>query len=469
MHNQRWTRRSALHFAALAGAALGLASCGLLPDVLPTAPSITTKPETLNLYYGPFFVQGGGESPEGKLMTGIIDNYHKAHPNITVQPTEITFGIFSNFQALTDPTSAEHIDVLLGQFVGRYNNVDVRSAITPVDSYLKRDKTITAAAFYPAAMHLWWSEGKQLGLPRDIQPTDVIYYNRTLLKNAGLGDPGDGWTTDDFLAFLQKLAQAGQSQSARSPQHWAYLDIDPRTGLDDFVYIFGGRTTNYPSQPPRAMFDTDQAISGAQYYVDLYTRYHYAPTTFERAGAYGLGTLPDFLVGNVPLLLAPSNLIPTIQSVQHPLDWDLTLEPIKTDIKQSWYGSGLGAFIMKAATDADTAWDLISYLVAGDGMKQRAADGDVHPAFMKIAQSSVYTTSRPPLGKRLFNTVGMSQMIDVDPSTLPPSSATPAPGTGPNTQAMFQEINYDMDSVLSGKMDVAQMMRQATQKANAGA
>jgi len=166
------------------------------------------------------------------------------------------------------------------------------------------------------------------------------------------------------------------------------------------------------------------------------------------------------------LLLAPSNLISTLQGVQHPLDWDITLEPIKADVKQSWYGSGLGAFIMKAASDADTCWNLLTYLVAGDGIKQRAAFGDVHPAFMKVAASSDYTTSKAPLGKRLFNTVGMTQMIDVDPSPLPPSSGTPVPGTTPNTQAMFQEISYDLDDVLSGKTDVAVMLRKANQAAS---
>ena len=172
------------------------------------------------------------------------------------------------------------------------------------------------------------------------------------------------------------------------------------------------------------------------------------------------------MLGHVPLLLAPTNLIATFQGVQHPLDWDLTLEPIKTDVKQSWYGSGLGGFMMKAATDPDTAWNLLSYLVAGDGMKQRAAFGDVHPAFTKIAASSTYTSNKAPLGKRLFNTVGMTQMIDVDPATLPPSAGTPVPGTTPNTNAMFQEIGYDLNDVLSGKLDVAVMLRKANQAAS---
>jgi ABC-type glycerol-3-phosphate transport system substrate-binding protein len=460
------SRRSLLRLAALASSALGLASCGLLPDVLPNQPVVIQKPVALNLYYGPFFVQGGGDSPEPKLMAGILDSYRKAQPNVTVKATEITFSIFQNFQTLSDPSSPDHIDVLLGQFAGRFGNIDVASAISPVDSYLKRDKTVTAAAFYPAAMHLWWNQGKQLGLPRDIQPNDIIYYNRTLLKNAGVKDPGDGWTTDDFLQFLQQLSQAGQSSPATNALHWPYLDIDPRTGFDDFIYIFGGRTTNFPDTPPRAMFDTDQAIAGGQFYADLYTRYHYAADPLARAGAYNLGPLPDFLLGHVPVLLAPTNLIATLQSVQHPLDWDITLEPIKADVKQSWYGSGLGGFIMKAASDADTSWDLLSYLVAGDGMKQRAAIGDVHPAHIKIASSSAYTTGKAPLGKRLFNTVGMTQMIDVDPSTLPPSTGTPVPGTTPNTQAMFQEIGFDLNDVLSGKLDVATMLRKANQAAS---
>jgi len=467
----RLRRRDFLHLAALAVPAAGLAACGALPNVLPEQPFVQQKPVTLNFYYGPFFVQGGGQSPEGKLMAGILANYLKANPKVTINATEVTQGVFANFEALLDPSSTSHADVFLGQFVGRFGNFNLQDAISPVDSYLKREKDLTAAQFYPAALHKWWIAGKQLGLPRDIQPTNVIYYNRGILKSAGISDPSDGWTTDDFLHFLQSLENASQSAPVTNPQHWAYVDIDPTTGLSEFVSIFGGRQSNYPEQPPRAMFDSSQAIDGARYYTDLYLKYHVAPDRFARAGAYSLSPLPEFLLGHVPLLLAPTNLIPTIQSVQHPLDWDLTMEPIKTDVKQSWNGYGLGMFIMKAATDPDAVWNLVKYLVAGDGMKERAAQGDVHPAVKKIAESSDYTTNRTPLGKRLFNTIGMNQMIDVDPSTIAPTTpvpGTPVPGSSPDYRAMSQEIYYDLDDVLSGKMDPAEMMRTATQKANAG-
>ena len=122
-------------------------------------------------------------------------------------------------------------------------------------------------------------------------------------------------------------------------------------------------------------------------------------------------------------------------------------------------------------SEGDIAGDLIKYLVAGDGMKERAARGDVHPAYKKIAESATYATTKPPLGKRLLNTVGMSQMIDVDPSTLPPATpvaGTPVPGTAPDVNAMLRYLSDDIDDMLSGKLDVAQTMRDATAKANAG-
>lgn len=464
-------RRSLLKAALAVLPAVGLAGCGLVPSFLPEPPGIVAKPVTLNLYYGPFFVQGGGQSPEGTLINGIVASYKQAHSNVTINATELSFGVFQNFQALIDPTSPTHADLFLGQFVGRFGNINVQDAIEPVDAYMKRDKSVTTADFYPPALHLWWREGKQLGLPRDIQPNNIIYYNRGILKGEGVGDPPDGWTTDDFLNYLQQIAKAGESSPTTNPRHWAYVDLNINQAFQDFIQIFGGRTTNYPDTPPRAMYDTDQAIAGAQFYVDLYTKYHFSPDRFARAGVYSLSAFPEFLTGTVPLFLAPSNLIATLQDDQHPLDWDITLEPIRPDVKQSWNGTGLGVFMIKGVSDPDTAWDVVKYLTAGDGMKQRAERGDVHPAYKKIAESSVYLTSKPPLGKRLFNTVGMSQMIDVDPSTLPPTTptaGTPVPGTQPDVNAMMQYLNFALDDMLTGKADVAQTMRDANQKANAG-
>lgn len=460
----RYSRRLLLRSGATLVAAVGLAACGALPNPLGGHVSIASKPVTLNLYYGPFFVNGGGQSPENKLMGGIAAAYQKAQPNVTVNAVEITPGIFQDFSAIGDPGSSAHADVLVGQNLGTFRNFNTQDAVLPLDSYIRRETDVTPSSFYPAALHLWNRVGHQLGLPRDIQPVDIIYYNRTLIKGAGLGDPADGWTTDDFLVYVQQLQQGLSSYPASKPQHWAFVDAQQATSFRDFIEIFGGRQSNYPQQPERAMYDTSQAIAGARYYADLYRNFHVAPTSLERAGAYNTSVLPDFLTGNVPLMLAGSNLIATLQSSLRQINWDITLLPIKTDVKQSWNAQGTGVFLMKASSIPDVSWDLIKFLVAGDGMKMRAAQGDVHPAAIKIADSSAYPPDKPPLGKRLFSTIGMAQMIDVDPSTLPPAQATPGPSI--NYTAMNRNISLSLDDMLSGKIPVEQTMMQINQQAN---
>ncbi len=459
------SRRTLLRTAALALPAAALAACAALPNPLGGTQAIVSKPVTLNLYYGPFFVAGGGNSPESNLMAGIVQAYQKAQPNVTINATEVNFGFFQDFQVIGDPSSPQHADVLIGQQLGQFRNFNTATAVVPLDSYLQRENEVTMAAFFPAALHLWNRAGHQLGLPRDIEPSDIIYYNRTLLKGAGMSDPPDGWSTDDFVQYLSQLSTGLAKYPANKAQHWAFVDSSQTTSFRDFIQIFGGRQTNYPAQPPRAMYDTSQAIDGAQYYVDLYLKYHLAPDSISRAGVYSSSVLPDFLEGNVPLMLAPSNLIPTIQGSNHPLDWDITLMPIKTDVKQSWNATGTGAFLMKASNIPDVGWDVIKFLVAGQGMTLRAAQGDIHPANIKIAGSDAIPANKAPLGKRLFNSIGMTQMIDVDPATLPPEQSTPGPQV--NISSMNRNLNFSLDDMIAGKVPVPDTMRSINQQANA--
>jgi ABC-type glycerol-3-phosphate transport system substrate-binding protein len=335
--------------------------------------------------------------------------------------------------------------------------------VVPLDSFIKQDKSVHVKDYYSVALAMWQASGKQIALPRDIAPSNIIYYNRSLLQAAGSSDPPDGWSTSDFLKMLAKLHTAGQSYPPSDGRHWAYTDTSAVQGLLAFIYLFGGRLTGAPSQPNTVTIDRPQAVAGARFYVDLYRQgYAEAPLLRDQESQ-----LADFLTGTIPLLLSDPSLIPTMQHVKHPLDWDITMLPLQQGVQQVWTGVGFSASLTKVCTQPDAAWDLIRYLIQGEGMKLRAGYGDVHPAYKPIANSSTYLTKLPPRGKRLFNTIGMQYMLPSLPVTADLSFffRSPTVAGSIDYRAMGFSLNEDLTSVLQGNMSVSAALQDAARAA----
>ena len=55
-------------------------------------------------------------------------------------------------------------------------------------------------------LQFWNYNGKQYGLPNDINGT-AIYYNKKLFDEANLPYPEAGWTYDDMKELAQKLTK----------------------------------------------------------------------------------------------------------------------------------------------------------------------------------------------------------------------------------------------------------------------
>ncbi|GEM_PF-1896771 len=432
-------------------------------------------PVALHLYYGPFSVPGGGTPPEDTLLRGILDEFQRANPGITATASSLDNVDSDSLKQIFNPLAAEHGDLFLSlaalpsMDVGNIP-VSLTDVVAPIDGYLKRDWELTADTFYPAAIARSTIDGKIVGLPRDIQPDQVVLYNRQLLAQSGIERPPDAWSVDDMVQLTRAIVGANVGKSPASLP-FGYVDESPENSLYDFIYLFGGRRSTLPPASPRITLDQPEAIAGAQAYVDLALRYQVAPTPSQRTLAYDADPLVDFMLGNVPLLVAPSSVIGTLHGMQRPLDWDVTMLPVQQGVQGAWYGSGAAVYLARLSRHLDEGWTLAKFLCAGKGMERRAQIGDVHPAARPIAESAAYLADPRPPSRRLFNTIGMQRMIPVDPAgSLARLGIISGPigPRQPNYTAAANVISNAMDDLLSGKQLVADVLKRATQAGNAG-
>jgi ABC-type glycerol-3-phosphate transport system substrate-binding protein len=469
------SRRWLLRLAARITPTLALAGCTVPIPGRSNGPA--RLPVALHLYYGPFSAVGAGTPPEATLLTAILDQFQQRNPGISVTATSLDNLDAGSLAQLFNPLSADHSDLFLSLATLPSMDIDqvpvsLTNVITPVDAFLKRDRDVTTATFYPAAIARGTIDGHIIGLPRDIQPEQIVLFNRILLQQAGLPAPSDGWSLAEFGRLTQDIARVNAGKQPPAVRY-GYVDESAETSFYDFIYLSGGRRTTLPPDPPRITLDTAAAIAGAQSYVDLYTRAQVAAAPLERGGVYESDPLIDFMLGHVPLLVAPVAALSTLHSMQRALDWDFTMLPVTSGVKEAWYGAGAAVYLARISGHLDEAWTLAKDLCAGPGMTQRAQIGDVHPAAKAIAESSAFLGNGSPTGRRLFNGIAMDFMIPVDPAvSLARLGLTGGPlGLGthqPQYPAAAAVIHAALDDMLTGKQQVAAVLRQATLAGNAG-
>lgn len=456
---RRQVLATAARLAALAPVAM-LAACGALPSV-PGTP-LKRAPASIRLAYGPYFSGDAVDAGDKTLIPPIVDAFHQANPEITVDAVQAT-----SFQAYRqqffDPSAGSHADVVVTRNWGANSPLDITQLIS-LDPLVKRDRDVTPDGFYPQALHRLTVQGHLLGLPRDVQPSLVIFYNLDLFKEAGASTPSDGWTNDEFLQTCQQISAAFASKPEKA-LHYPLALGDQIGVLYDFITSQGGR----PIDPASGTISIDDSVvAGIQFYADLYSKHHVLASSVERAGAYSSTTpLPDFLEGKVPMLATSTDLVAFLRTAQRQPRWDVATLPSKADVKQAWQPAGSLAAITKASTQQDIAWQLAKYLAVGPGMAKRAAVGDLHPADKKLATSDAWLNKQPPDHRSLFNGVGVDRLLDPDPFVAFLTQPTATPRGTVNTYAMFRAMSLNLDDLASGKMTARQFAQEAANAANA--
>jgi len=77
--------------------------------------------------------------------------------------------------------------------------------LLPLDSLLA-SASIKPSDFDSGIMNTLKVDGKQLAIPYDLGPL-VMYYNKDMFKAAGVAEPKNGWTIDEFVAAAKTLTK----------------------------------------------------------------------------------------------------------------------------------------------------------------------------------------------------------------------------------------------------------------------
>ena len=149
------------------------------------------------------------------------------------------------------------------------------NVILEITDYLKRDKIDLAKQYALMGSEIWC--GKAYAMPFDADPR-AVYYNKTLLKQAGAKDPWDDlkgqWTLDDMQEMMQKTFKVqGSPGTDVYGVHMGYTGMSEVMGM--FVWTFGGTWANFDTM--KYTLDSPPSLEAHNYVYDWFNKKYVMP------------------------------------------------------------------------------------------------------------------------------------------------------------------------------------------------
>ncbi|ROP58802.1 MULTISPECIES: sugar ABC transporter substrate-binding protein [unclassified Curtobacterium] len=256
-------------------------------------------------------------------------------------------------------------------------------------------------------------DGKLYGLPYDTGPM-LVFYNKDLLKKAGVDDPKPGWTTDEFEAAAAKLKAAGTTAYGTS-----IADIPLESQILGYN---GGRVITESGK----LDATDPKFADGLDWLAGLVKKGYATQASSDSSADGNA----FVSGDVAMYSdGPWSLIS--QKAKVKFDLGVTTVPSGTSGASS-YAAGSGFGVSKQCKYPDQAFKAIETMTSEPVLTSLAKQGRAFPARTAAQQA-------------WYDNAGIDGAEDTLKAAL--DKATPLPGNKQSDQLNQLFTQYALQAV----------------------
>jgi raffinose/stachyose/melibiose transport system substrate-binding protein len=160
----------------------------------------STKPVTINWWHI------ANNDPLKTIWKQAADQYHAAHPNVTIKITVLENEAFKA-KLTTNMQAGKPPDVFQSWGGGTLKEQADAGLVKDISA----DTKPWIGTLNDAGVKLYQIDGKQYGVPYNLGVVGV-WYNKKLFKKAGIDAPPSTW--DEFLSDVQKLKASGATPLA---------------------------------------------------------------------------------------------------------------------------------------------------------------------------------------------------------------------------------------------------------------
>lgn len=372
-----------------------------------------------------------GDNPgDIALRNQLAATFMKAHPGVKVKvlvvpATNYDQKIQTMIAGGTPPDIFGSGDVQIPNIVAKNFALD----LTPL---VKRDN-YSLSDFYPQVINGLTYNNQLVGLT-DNWDTQVMYYNATLFKQAGVAPPTADWTWSDFVSAATKLTSGSGTSKIYGGlfENWFAPYFDQ-------IWSWGGDP--FPNNGNQCGYNSSQSLAAFNSIVNLYkSGVSPTPSQLSDQGAEQL-----FLTGRVGMYIGAGRWAAyDLRDVKR-FDWKVAPIPKGPAGRSNFFHLSMFA-IARTSPNQDLAWQFLKFMVSSQGIKQGLAAAQGIPSRQSIANSPAFKNSA---FARKHNTV--------EPFLTSLPTAHRAPYL-PNFNQVQDAVDAQLDNVWSLKQSPAEVL-----------
>jgi multiple sugar transport system substrate-binding protein len=298
-----------------------------------------------------------GDPTELKNQQAIVDAFHAAQPKITVKVTVSDWDTYwDKLQTGLAGGAAPDVFAMDGPLFPDYAGREVLLDLTPL---VQRDGYDVAALEANAVKDFMTADGKQLGLPRDLNVI-ALFYNKDLFDKAGVAYPDATWDWAKLVSVGKQLTV--DTNKDKKPDQWGlYTETtDMENYWSSLVWQNGGDILSADGKS--IVLDQPAATGGLQFLQDLIWKEKVLPepALFAETG-------DAFEQGKAAMEVNGSWLVATHDAAG--LKFGIAPLP-KGPAGKATSVNPTGAVISKATKSPDAAWEFVKYLAGAEAQQK---------------------------------------------------------------------------------------------------
>lgn len=362
------SRRTFLGGAALSGAGVLLAACGMQSG--PSDGEEMAKDDAP--------AKEGGDAPASDGAEAVL---FWQWGSTYVPGFDVLVGEYNEMQdevALTVENPSGYWDKVLAALAAQtgpdiflMNGVNIKSWITGgrVDANLSRyvsgdpQATDDLAAALPSFVDWYSKDGNTAGTPWNYS-TSNTQYNSDHVVAAGLTPPaelGDGWDWNAYQEYAEKLTMRdGENITRFGSGHLHGIE----TGWGNFIQMSGGSVLS--EDRSRCVINSPEAIEGVQFCVDMVQKHRVAPTRDEYTALRGENNIhPAYFLNQGLVSIHSAGDWYFNRYFEDPaLNWDVTFLAKSPTTGQTGNNSNFRGTVMNAAaSNPDGGWKWMAHSI----------------------------------------------------------------------------------------------------------
>jgi multiple sugar transport system substrate-binding protein len=329
--------------------------------------------------------QVSGEAEEVAVYDTLINAFEKDNPDLAVRTTVIADKDDHLAKLATSFSGGNPPDVFLVNF-REYSQFVAQQGVKPVEDLLA-NLEVEYGDYFEEPLEAFTYDGTLQCMPQNISSL-VVYYNKTLFKNADLKRPPDAWSWAEFRDYAIALTQ-GEVDG---------LGIEPSViRAAPFVWSNGGEVVDNTDAPTRFVLDEPAAREALEFIVDLVREDSSVPTE-EEITAQDLET--RFMTSKLGMLLSSRRDTPAFREVTG-LDWDVAALPRAEQRAGILHSDGY--CISAGSEQVEAAAEFVAFATGDEGQTITALAGRTVPSLKSVAKSGAFLDpSQPPAHPEVF-------------------------------------------------------------------